>query len=87
MARSSAGVLYLYPGNGSGGWLPLRTIGRGWNGFTLTSSGDIDGDGRSDLLARSTDGTLWMYPGNGTGSFLPRRAVGAGWNMFSAILR
>ena len=53
---------------------------------TIISSGDFNGDGKSDLLARGRDGTLWMYAGNGTGGFLPRKVVGTGWNMFSTIL-
>jgi stage II sporulation protein D len=87
IARTSSGLLYLYPGNGSGGWLQPRLIGRGWNGFsTIMSSGDFNGDGKSDVLARAWDGTLWMYPGNGASGFLPRKAVGGGWNSFSTIL-
>jgi len=87
IARTPGGLLYLYPGNGSGGWLPRRLIGSGWNVFSMImSSGDFSGDGRSDLLARSGDGKLWMYPGNGTGGFLPRKAVGSGWNIFSTVL-
>jgi stage II sporulation protein D len=87
LARTSAGLLYLYPGNGSGGWLQPRLIGRGWNVFsTIISPGDFNGDGKSDVLARSGDGTLWMYPGNGTGGMSAARAVGAGWNIFSVIL-
>ena len=87
LARTSGGLLYLYPGNGSGGWLRPRLIGRGWNMFsTIISSGDFNGDGKSDVLGRGWDGTLWVYPGNGTGGFLQRKAVGKGWNSFSAIL-
>ena len=88
IARTSKGLLYLYPGNGSGGWLPRRLIGRwGWNVFsTIISAGDFNGDGKSDVLARGRDGILWMYPGNGTGGFLPRRSVGPGWNSFSTVL-
>jgi len=83
----SGGLLYLCPGNGSGGWLRPRLIGQGWNAFsTIISSGDFNGDGKSDLLGRGRDGTLWMYPGNGTGGFLPSKAVGSGWNIFSTIL-
>ena len=87
IARTAGGLLYLYPGNGSGGWLPPRLIGQGWNMFsTITSSGDFNGDGKSDLLGRGRDGTLWMYAGNGSGGFLQHTAVGSGWNMFSTIL-
>ena len=32
LARDGAGDLWLYPGNGAGGWgTPSRSIGRGWN--------------------------------------------------------
>jgi len=79
--------LYLYPGNGSGGWLPRRLIGQGWNSFsTITSPGDFNGDGKSDLLGRGRDGTLRMYAGAGNGGFLRGQAVGTGWNIFSVIL-
>jgi stage II sporulation protein D len=87
IARTSGGLLYLYPGNGSGGWLQPRLIGRGWNAFsTIIGAGDFNGDGRSDVFGRGLDGTLWMYPGNGTGGFLGAKAVGRGWNIFSTIL-
>ncbi|MET4540894.1 hypothetical protein ABIE37_002682, partial [Arthrobacter bambusae] len=32
--RNSAGALWLYPGNGTGGWLAARQIGSGWNVMT-----------------------------------------------------
>jgi hypothetical protein len=28
----STGILWLYPGNGSGGWLPRVVADSGWNG-------------------------------------------------------
>ena len=86
ITRTADTSLYLYPGNGSGGWLPRQRIGAGWNFTSIISPGDFSGDGRSDLLARSADGSLWMYPGNGVGGFQPRKRVGAGWNIFSTIL-
>lgn len=87
IARTPGGLLYLYPGNGSGGWLPRRLIGQGWNSFsTITSPGDFNGDGKSDLLGRGRDGTLRMYAGAGNGGFLRGQAVGTGWNIFSVIL-
>jgi hypothetical protein len=67
--------------------LSPRLIGQGWNTFSaIISSGDFNGDGKSDLLARARDGALWMYPGNGTGGFLRARVVGTGWNLFSVLL-
>ena len=86
-ARTAGGTLYLYPGTGSGGWLPRRLIGGGWNAFSaIVSPGDFNGDRAADFLARGKDGTVWMYPGNGTGGFLPRQAVATGWKTFSTVL-
>jgi hypothetical protein len=34
VARDSAGVLWLYPGNNAGGLGARRTVGSGWSGMT-----------------------------------------------------
>jgi hypothetical protein len=89
LARETAtGYLWLYPGNGSGGWLPKVRVGVGWGGFNaLFGPGDFNGDGRADVLARETStGYLWLYPGNGSGGWLPRVRVGSGWNAFTAVM-
>jgi hypothetical protein len=35
LARDSSGNLWLYPGNGAGGWLTRSRVGQGWSGYTL----------------------------------------------------
>ncbi|MCK6211792.1 VCBS repeat-containing protein [Georgenia sp. EYE_87] len=87
LARSGDGGLWLYRGNGTGGWLPRQQIGNGWNGMdVIDTAGDFSGDGRPDVLAREqATGYLWLYRGNGTGGWLPRVRVGTGWNGMSAI--
>jgi hypothetical protein len=52
----------------------------------ITSTGDFNGDGKTDLLARDANGALWLYPGTGTGGFGTRSQVGWGWNGMNAIL-
>ncbi|WP_299165289.1 FG-GAP-like repeat-containing protein [uncultured Arthrobacter sp.] len=88
LARERAtGALWLYPGNGSGGWLPRVRVGSGWNSMTaIVAPGDLNGDRTSDLLARDGAGILWLYPGNGSGGWLPRVRVGHGWNSMTAIM-
>ncbi|MFJ4263418.1 FG-GAP-like repeat-containing protein [Paenarthrobacter nicotinovorans] len=86
LARDAGGLLWLYPGNGAGGWLPKVQVGSGWNVMTaLIAPGDFNGDGTSDVLARDSAGTLWLYPGDGAGGWLPRKQVGAGWSVMTAI--
>jgi hypothetical protein len=85
-ARDSAGTLWLYPGNGNGGWKPRVRLGTGWGaGVTLLSVGDFDGDRAPDILARDTAGKLWIYPGNGAGALLPRRQIGTGWGSLTFV--
>ena len=82
------GKLWLYSGNGAGGFRQIRTIGAGWQVFSqFFSPGDWDGDGRADLLAIvKSDGSLRMYRGDGTGGFLGSSVVGAGWARFDGLM-
>ena len=82
------GALWLYSGNGTGGFRDWKVIGRGWQIFSqIFSPGDWDGDGNADLLAIvKSDGSLRMYRGNGSGGFLDMRVIGAGWGRFDGLM-
>ncbi|WP_225799124.1 VCBS repeat-containing protein [Streptomyces sp. NK15101] len=88
VARDSAGVLWLYKGTGSytAPFAARTKIGGGWNAYNaLVSTGDIDLDGITDLVARESNGALWLYKGtaNGTVPFKPRVKIGtSGWNTY-----
>jgi len=87
VARDNGGTLWLYPGNGSGGWLTQRSLGTGWNLLNaIIPTKDFNGDGRSDVLARDTNGVLWLYPGNGAGGLQPRVQAGTAWSGMTLIL-
>ncbi len=87
LAKDAAGNLFLYAGNGNGGFYAARQIGSGWNAFnTIVSPGDFDGDGHNDILARDAGGRLYLYPGNGLGGWLNRSLVGTGWDVANKII-
>jgi hypothetical protein len=82
----ATGALWLYRGTGSGLATRLKIGRSGWNAMReITPVGDLDRDGRVDLLAVETStGSLYLYPGRGT-SFAPRRLLGTGWNTMSEL--
>ena len=85
--RASTGELFLYPGNGRGGWGARVRLGAGWNAMNgFAGPGDVNGDGRADLVVRErATGYLWLYPGNGTGGLLARVRLGTGWGSMTAL--
>jgi len=84
--RSTA-YLWLYPGNGTGGFTSRVRIGVGWNGMTaIAGAGDLNGDRAADVLARDGLGRLWLYPGTGSGGMSARTPLGTGWNVATVIM-
>jgi serine protease len=80
VARDRNGLLWLYRGNGAGGFMLRRQIGHGWNNITaIVTPGDVTGDGNADLISRDSLGGLWLHPGNGIAGLNPRRRIGPGW--------
>ena len=85
IARKPDGTLWYYQGTGhvdatSEGYTGTVKIAYfGWSAFdAIVGPGDLNGDGRPDLLARKPDGTLWSYPGSGLPSegYLGRSPAG-----------
>ncbi|MFE7601293.1 FG-GAP repeat domain-containing protein [Streptomyces sp. NPDC057494] len=88
LARDASGVLWLYQGNGNGGFGTRAKVGPGWNTYKqLTGGSDLNGDGRADLLATDGTGALWFYKGTGSAStpFATRVKVGGGWGAYNQI--
>jgi hypothetical protein len=91
LARDHDGVLWLYQGTGNPA-APFTTrtkIGAGWNTYTtLVSTYDMDGDGKSDLLAVDHDGVLWQYKGTGdpAAPFTTRTKIGTGWSIYNTMI-
>ncbi|MFE4543605.1 FG-GAP repeat domain-containing protein [Arthrobacter sp. NPDC056727] len=86
MARDRSGRLFLYPGNGKGGWLKKVQVGVGWGGFKdLIAPGDFTGDGNNDIIARDASNRIWLYPGNGRGGWLAKSVIDTGWGEMNPI--
>ncbi|MFE3631364.1 FG-GAP-like repeat-containing protein [Streptomyces goshikiensis] len=88
--ETSTGKLWLYPGTASGGLADRILIGRsGWGVMdALIGSGDMNGDGRPDLLAReASTGKLWLYPGTASGGLADRILTGrSGWGVMGTFI-
>ncbi len=88
--EKSTGKLWLYPGTSTGTIGARKLMGSGgWNAMNaLVAPGDMNGDGRADLIAREgATGKLWFYPATSTGAFGSRVMIGSGgWNVMASFL-
>ncbi|MFH8405259.1 FG-GAP repeat domain-containing protein [Streptomyces sp. NPDC018019] len=90
VARDSSGVLWLYQGNGDAAdpFATRTKIGAGWNSYdALVAPGDIDLDGKADLIARQPNGDLYFYKGTGNAAapFEEKRNIGYGYQMYRVL--
>ncbi|MEV5887654.1 VCBS repeat-containing protein [Streptomyces sp. NPDC052020] len=88
VARDTSGVLWLYQGDGRGGFAGRIKVGGGWQIYDKIAGGsDLTGDGRNDLLATDRSGVLWLYSGSGTPTapFSARKKVGGGWGVYNDL--
>lgn len=86
--RSSDGLLGRWLGNGSGGFSYMgNDLGPGWGAYTNLVAGDINGDGKTDLMAiRTSDGYLARWSGNGSGGFsYMGNDLGPGWGAYTSL--
>lgn len=70
----------LYRGAPGGKVYTVGDIGHAWNDFDLVMAGDINQDGKTDLLGRKTNGDLFYYEARkGSYYFKPGVKVGHSW--------
>ncbi|WP_330285663.1 trypsin-like serine protease [Streptomyces sp. NBC_00576] len=84
VGRTSAGALYIHPSSTTGTYtlgsrkLVSTTVFK--PATALAAVGDVNGDGRADLVTRTGSGTLWLYKGNGNGTFAAAAKGATGLN-------
>ncbi|WP_306896751.1 FG-GAP-like repeat-containing protein [Agromyces albus] len=86
VALNGNGDLWLYRGDGSGGWLGWHVMASGWNDVNaIVTPGDWTGDGHPDLLARNSGGELRLHRGDSDGNIGGPEVVATGWGGFSPL--
>ncbi|MCX4783658.1 FG-GAP repeat domain-containing protein [Streptomyces sp. NBC_01264] len=90
VARDTSGVLWLYKGTGNyaAPFAPRTKIGAGWNIYDrLVSVGDLNADGKTDLVARKSNGSLYRYSGTGNASapFKKPVKIGSGFQVYNIL--
>ncbi|TXR96275.1 hypothetical protein EAO73_32595 [Streptomyces sp. col6] len=81
------GGLWRYDGLGNGRFAARVKVftdwGRSYN--TMVGVGDLNGDGRNDIVVRDSAGKLFRNNGNGKGSFGARTQIATGWQTYKGI--
>ncbi len=85
VAVSTKGVMSVYPGNGSGGWLGPIQVDAKWGSGQIVPLGDFTGDGRPDIGRITSDGTFQLLRGRGDGTFDKPTTIGTGWSGFGLV--
>ncbi|MGA4670171.1 FG-GAP-like repeat-containing protein [Propionibacteriaceae bacterium Y1923] len=87
-AIDGQGRLQFFAGSTTGGLTLLGQVGTGWGAMTyITQVADVDGDGRSDLLARrGNDNSLWLFRSTGNGYLSAWKKVGQNWGGMDMIV-
>ena len=88
LVRREDGSLWLYRGNGPGGLTGSATQvgGKARRYDAMIGAGDVDGDGRPDLIARQrATGDLWLLPGAKGLRFGTRRLIATGFGRYDLI--
>ncbi|WP_105974810.1 FG-GAP repeat domain-containing protein [Streptomyces geranii] len=87
LAQDKANNLYRFDGTGRGTFTARTKLFGAWGASynAVVGVGDLNSDGRADLVARDTAGNLYRQSGDGKGSFGARAKIGSGWGAYKAL--
>ncbi|SFE33689.1 Repeat domain-containing protein [Actinacidiphila alni] len=86
--QTSTGDIYFYAGTATQQLKPRVRIGVDWKLYSrIIGAGDLNGDGRGDLLGLDTSGGLWRYYARPDGTVTPRVRIATNWGKtYTAVL-
>ncbi|MEU9705966.1 FG-GAP-like repeat-containing protein [Streptomyces sp. NPDC047981] len=85
--QKTTGDMYFYPGTEDARLGARVKIGTNWKLYgKIVGAGDLNGDGRGDLLGMDASGVLWRYYGTANGGVTARVKVGAGWGVYNSLV-
>ncbi|MEU4172708.1 FG-GAP-like repeat-containing protein [Streptomyces sp. NPDC026665] len=87
LAQDRSNELWRYDGTAAGTFKARVKVFADWGSSydVIVGAGDVDGDGRADLVSRDTSGAVWRNAGNGKGSFGSRTKIATGWQGYKGL--
>ncbi|MGW7647201.1 FG-GAP-like repeat-containing protein [Streptomyces bobili] len=87
LLQDGANNLYRLNGTGKGTFTARVKIAANWGGSynAVVGVGDLNGDGKSDIVARDTAGNLYRQYGTGKGTFGSRTKMASGWAGYKGL--
>ncbi|MFD9068737.1 FG-GAP repeat domain-containing protein [Streptomyces lasiicapitis] len=89
LALDKSGNLWRYDGLPTGKLKDRVRVFKDWGGSykDVIGAGDVDGDGKHDLVSRDTGNRLWLNAGKGNGTFGNRVALGDApyWKQWASL--
>jgi secreted trypsin-like serine protease len=85
IARTSGGATYLFPSSTTGTFGSRKLLSNSAlkTATAIVATGDVNGDGKADLVTRTATGTLLLFKGNGNGTFASAVKAATGTNSFN----
>ncbi|MER5434679.1 VCBS repeat-containing protein [Streptomyces sp. NPDC002588] len=87
LTQDKSNNLYRHYGKGDGTFSARVKLFAGWGASynAVVGVGDLNHDGKVDLVARDSGGKLYRQYGDGKGSFGSRTLISSGWSGYKAL--